>query len=146
MIIPPVPQAALDMIKRFEGLRLARYDDVDGNGTIGYGHLCKPGDHLNVITEDTAENLLHDDSLLAAAAVTRFTTTPLTDNQYAALIDFVFNTGGGSYQRSTLRQKINRREFNDIYKELNKWVYGNGRRIPGIVKRRQAEAILFMQA
>ncbi len=145
MIIPPVPQAAIDMIKRFEGLRLARYDDVDGNGTIGYGHLCKPGDHLNVITEDTANNLLHDDSLLSAASVIRFSSTPLNDNQYAALIDFVFNMGAGSYQRSTLRQKINRREFNDIYQELNKWVYGNGRKIPGLVARRKAEFSLFMQ-
>jgi lysozyme len=145
MIIPPVPQAAIDTIKRFEGLRLARYDDVDGNGTIGYGHLCKPGDHLNVITEDTANNLLHDDSLLAAASVIRLSSTPLNDNQYSALIDFVFNMGAGSYQRSTLRQKINRREFNDIYQELNKWVYGNGRKIPGLVTRRKAEFSLFMQ-
>lgn len=145
MIIPDVPQAAIDMIKRFEGLRTARYDDIDGNGTIGYGHLCKPAEYLNIITEDTANNLLNNDSLLAAAAVIRFTSVPLTNNQYAALIDFVFNMGAGSYQRSTLRQKINRREFNEIPKELNKWVYGNGRKIPGLVRRRKAEASLFMQ-
>ena len=131
------------MIKRFEGLRLKRYSDVDGFGTIGYGHLCKPGDGLNVISQDTADNLLDDDCMRAAAAVIHYVTVPLNDTQYSSLIDFVFNMGAGSFQRSTLRQKINRGENNDLYPEFKKWVYGNGRIIPGLITRRNAEYVLF---
>jgi lysozyme len=145
MIIPPVPQQAYDLVRQFEGLRLQRYMDVDGYGTIGYGHLCHPNDGLINISMETAENLLEQDIMFAACSVIRMTDVPLNDNQYSALIDFVYNLGPASYQRSTLRQKINRKEFKEIYNEFKKWVYGNGVIIPGLKVRRQTEAMLFLK-
>jgi lysozyme len=145
MIIPPPPQQAYDLIKQFEGLRLQRYFDVDGYGTIGYGHLCHPNDGLINISKETAENLLEQDVMSAACSVIRLTDVYLNDDQYSALIDFVYNLGPGSYQRSTLRQKINRKQFKDIYDEFRKWVYGNGKIIPGLLTRRKTEAYMFVR-
>jgi lysozyme len=144
MIVPPVPQAAIDLVKKFEGCRLGRYSDIAGNATIGYGHLCKPGDGLNYIDENTAEKLLVQDLLVAAAAVVRYTKVPLNENQYAALIDFAFNEGCGSLQRSIILQKINRSEFSEVPKEFMRWVWAKGRRQKGLIARRQAEIDLFM--
>lgn len=144
MIIPPVPQAAVDLVKQFEGCRLSRYSDIAGNATIGYGHLCKVGDGLDYIDETTAENLLRQDLLVSAAAVVRYTKVPLNENQYAALIDFAFNEGCGSLQRSIILQKVNRLEFSDLPKEFMRWVWAKGRRQKGLIARRQAEIDLFM--
>ena len=68
---------------------------------------------------------------------------PLTDNQFAALVSFVFNLGAGALRRSTLRRKVNRQEHSEVPAELMKWIYVNGRKSPGLIKRRQAEAMLY---
>jgi len=138
-----VPQQASEIVKHFEGCRLQRYIDVDGFPTIGVGHLCKPNDGLTEITQEQADDLLMQDLQIAASAVIRLTSCPLNDNQFAALIDFVFNLGVGSYQASTLRMVINRGDLADVPAQFNRWVYGNGTKIPGLVARRKAEADLF---
>ena len=145
MIIPPIPEAAINLIKQFEGCRLGRYADSAGNSTIGYGHLCKAGDGLDYISPELADDILRDDAKHAAAAVVRYTKVPLTNNQYAALIDFVFNEGAGSFQRSMLLQKINRSEFDEVPKEFVKWVWIGANRSKGLTRRRKAESELFMR-
>ncbi len=140
----PIPQQALDMVERFEGVSLKRYIDADGHPTIGYGHECKPNDGLEELTEDQAMLLLRKDLFNAALAVTRLTSVQLNDNQYSALIDFVFNLGSGVYQASTLRRTINRHDFQDTPKQFNRWVYGGNVKLPGLITRRKAEADLFL--
>jgi lysozyme len=138
-----IPEKAIEIVKHFEGIRLIRYNDVIGFPTIGYGHLCKPNDGLIEITQEQADDLLMQDLQIAASAVNRLTSCPLNNNQFAALIDFVFNLGVGSYQASTLRMVINRGDLEDVPAQFNRWVYGNGTKIPGLVARRKAEADLF---
>lgn len=78
-----------------------------------------------------------------AAAVLRLIKTPLADGQFDALVSFTFNLGAGALQRSSLRTKVNRGEHGDIPAELMKWVWSTGRKLPGLMRRRQAEGALY---
>jgi lysozyme len=139
-----IPEVTYEIIKKYEGYSSKRYIDADGNDTIGYGHECKKGDGLDVISMAQADNLLDYDINMAAQAVLRLTTeVQLNDNQFAALIDFVFNLGAGSFQASTLRMVINRGDFEEAPEQFKKWIYGNNRKLPGLIERRQAEVNLF---
>ncbi|HJD60050.1 MAG TPA: lysozyme [Rickettsia endosymbiont of Omalisus fontisbellaquei] len=81
----------------------------------------------------------------AQAALHRYCSVPLTENQQAALISFIFNFGGGKFQASTLRQKLNRGEYSNAANELLKWVHiKGGVKLQGLVKRRQKERALFL--
>lgn len=140
-----IPPKAMELIERFEGLSLKRYIDATGNPTIGFGHMIKPHENLFEITEDDAISLLHSDMQLAATSVLRLTSSPLNDNQYAALIDFVYNLGAGIYQASTLRAMLNRGDYNNADKQFNRWVYGGARKLPGLIIRRQVETQLFCE-
>ncbi len=136
---------AADIAKPFEGLRLDPYHDPVGYPTIGYGHLLsrKPWANLGQwksISEDEAEHLLQQDMSRAQLAVSRLIDVELNENQEAALIDFTFNCGGGNLQASTLRRVINRGEFNEAPKQFRQWVYARGAKLPGLVRRRNAEA------
>jgi lysozyme len=136
-------QAGFELIKYFEGLRLQAYLCSAGVPTIGYGST--KGVTLGMtITKQEAEDLLRRDLHLAERSVLRLVTVPLNDNQFDALVSFVFNVGGGALQRSTLRQKLNRREYWNVPSELLKWCRAGGKRSAGLLRRRQAEAELFM--
>jgi len=141
-----INQAGLDMIKYFEGWRDKPYDDGAGFMTVGYGHKILPSDTIPVpITKFEGESLLRSDLYDAERAVLRLIKIPLTDNQFAALVSFTFNLGGGALQRSTLRQKVNRKEHGEVPAEFMKWVRAGGRKLPGLIKRRAAEAALYVR-
>lgn len=134
-------QAGIDLIKHFEGCRLQAYQDSVGVWTIGYGSTA--GVHAGqTVTATGAETLLKRDLTTAERSVLRLITVPLTDGQFGALVSFVFNLGGGKLQASTLRRKVNRGE--SAAGEFSKWVYAGGVRLPGLIKRRAAEAALFL--
>lgn len=132
----------IELIKHFEGFSPDRYICAAGMPTIGYGHTGA-GVQLGTITEQQGEELLRSDLRQAERAVLRLINVPLTDNQYAALVSFVFNLGAGALQRSTLRSKLNRGEYEAAALEFHKWVYAGGRKLKGLVRRRAAEAELF---
>lgn len=81
--------------------------------------------------------------MVAERAIQRLIYVPLTDYQWDALTSFTFNLGSGALQRSTLRQKVNREEHIDVPDEFRKWVYAGGRKLKGLVRRREAEALLY---
>jgi len=138
-----VPKAAVDLAKRFEGFYSRPYICPAGFWTIGYGHLCKP-DHPP-ITQAQAEDYLAMDMKTALVATLRL--CPILaaepERRLAAIVDFTFNLGAGRLQTSTLRRKINAREWDAVPGELVKWVYGGGKVLPGLVARRKAEIALF---
>ena len=138
-----IPQAAIDLVKSSENCVLKAYPDAVGVMTIGYGHKLK-NENMTEITPSQAEDLLHKDLQVAATGVLRLTRAPLNDNQFAALIDFVFNLGSGAYQASTLRQVINRGDYRDAPTQFMRWTWAGGRKLPGLVLRRSKEANLFM--
>lgn len=125
------------------------YYDPVGLPTIGYGHLLSrtawtPLSQFQAITVAQAEALLRADLMKAAGAVMRMIKVKLNANQIAALIDFVFNAGAGNFEISTLRRVINRGDFAAVPGQLMRWVYAKGIKLPGLVKRRRAEAELWV--
>lgn len=140
-------ERCIELIKRFEGFSPKPYLCPAGYWTIGYGHVITAQDKDNYrdpITEAEAEALLKKDVFKAEKAVLRLIKVPLTDGQFDALVDFVFNLGGGALQRSTLRAKLNRGEYLDAADEFLKWVWAGGRKLKGLVRRRIAERELFL--
>lgn len=147
-----VPQAAIDLTKRFEGFHRVPKHDLGrahpyvcpaGYWTIGYGHLCDP--KHPPITEEAAEVYLAHDLRTALDATLRYCPVLATEpaGRLAAIVDFTFNLGASRLQTSTLRRRVNQRDWSGAAVELARWVYGAGRVLPGLVARRQAEALLL---
>ena len=147
-----VPKAAVDLAKRFEGFERKAKRGVEitaipyicpaGFWTIGYGHLCDP--KHPPITEAEAEVYLARDLRTALAATLRYCPVLATEpeGRLAAIVDFTFNLGAGRLQTSTLRRRVNQRDWSAAEQELRRWVYGGGRALPGLIARRDAEAAL----
>lgn len=149
-----VPVAAIELAKPFEGfhkrvrlqagVHAVPYVCPAGYWTIGYGHLCRP-DHAP-ITESQGEVLLLADMRDATASTLRLCPVLAVEpeRRLAAVVDFTFNLGAGRLQTSTLRRKINARDWPAAARELRRWVYGGGKVLPGLVARREAEARLLL--
>jgi lysozyme len=133
---------AIELIKGFEKLYLEAYVCPAGVWTIGWGHTkgVKPG---MKITEEQAEELLEEDMQEAIRVVERLN-VDLSDNQYNALVSFVFNIGGSAFATSTIRRKIlanpNDKKIKD---EFMRWVYSDGKMLKGLENRRKKEAELY---
>ncbi len=134
----------LALIIQFEGFSPTVYLDAAGLPTIGYGHLIRDGENFSDgIDEVWARELLRHDVRIAERAVLRLIDVPLSDSQFDALVSFTFNVGAGALQRSTLRRKVNREEHDAVPGELLRWVYAGGRRLKGLMRRREAEAEMY---
>lgn len=147
-----VPRAAVELAKRFEGFHRVPKNDPDrahpylcpaGYWTIGYGHLCDP-EHPP-INQVEAEAFLAHDLSVALSDTLRLCPVLATEQQncLAAIVDFTFNLGSGRLQNSTLRRRVNQRDWPATAMELRRWVYGGGKVLPGLVARREAEAALL---
>jgi lysozyme len=134
--------AGLALVRAYEGLRLEAYQDSGGVWTIGYGrtHGVKAGDHISA---ERAEHMLKADLMAAEASVSRLVNVRLTDNQFSALVSFVFNVGEGQFAACTLLRKLNEGGYGLVPACLKSWIFDNGRVQPGLVKRRAAEAALW---
>lgn len=130
-------------VKRWEGLRLDSYRDVAGVWTIGYGHTGSPAAPGVSITEAEAEVLLRSDLSTAETAVAQMVKVPLSDEQHAALVSFVFNVGVTAFAKSTLLKVLNDGAYDEVPAQLQRWVFAGGKRTPGLVNRRAAEAGLW---
>lgn len=141
-----VTEEGLNMIKRFEGFSPTIYTCPAGYPTIGYGHVVLAHEREQFaagLTPAEATELLRKDVRIAERAVLRLVSVSLTDGQFDALVSFTFNLGAGALQRSTLRRKVNRGEHESVLAELMKWVWAAGKRMPGLVRRRKAEALAY---
>jgi len=130
------------LIKEFEGLRLKAYKCPGGVWTIGYGHTAgvKPG---IVISEAQAEEYLKAD-LIAFERYLNGLGLALNQNQFDALISFIYNVGTGNFSSSTLLRKVRANPQDDsIMDEFLRWVYSKGRVLPGLQRRRLAEMKLY---
>ena len=142
----------IELIKAHEGLRLDAYPDPAKGWevpTIGYGHTTAAGPPVVKrgmrITAQEADAILRGDVVKVENYVTILTHVPLTQNQFDALVSFTFNLGPGNLERSTLRKKLNAGDYKGAADEFHSWKYGGGKVMPGLVKRRAAEARLFME-
>lgn len=141
-----INQKTEDLIVSFEGERLKSYKDTGGVWTIGVGHTSD--EKLTVrpnqtITKEFSRELLRHDLKEAEAFVDKLVKVPLNENQRGALVSFVFNLGGGAFKGSTLLRKLNAGNYKAIPSELNKWVFDDGVKLAGLIKRRKAEGELW---
>ena len=136
-------QQGIDFIKRYEGLRLNAYKDAVGVWTIGYGHTLTAKEGM-VITEAEAECFLRQDLRTAEDEINKHL-LPLKQHQFDAIASLVFNIGVGAFRKSTLLKRL-KMDVNhpDIANQFNRWVYGGGKILPGLVRRRKEEANLYI--
>lgn len=135
---------AFSRLKEFEGLRLEAYKCAGGKWTIGYGHTkgVREGQRID---ERTASRLLEEDveyfeSFLAKEPYAE----DITQGQWDALVDFLFNLGVGNYLSSTLRKRILEDvDHNDIPNQFRRWNKAGGKVLMGLVKRREWEAQMY---
>lgn len=139
-------KTALPLIKKYEGFRENAYLCPAGVWTIGYGTTrmngrpVKKGDK---ITQKVAEQLLLQSVTSFEAGILKVVKVPLSNNQAAALISFVYNVGQGAFNSSTMLRLLNRKYYAAAAEQFNRWVHGGGHILPGLVKRRAEERALF---
>ena len=135
-------QAGIDLIKRFEGLKLYAYQDSVGVWTIGYGHTVgvSYGDKWTV---DKAESELAKDLVIYEAGVKAGVSVDICQHHFDALVSFAFNLGVRALHGSTLLRKINAGDNKAAALEFGRWVYAGGVRLKGLERRREAERALF---
>jgi GH24 family phage-related lysozyme (muramidase) len=147
----------LSLIKGYEGFVAGLYNDPVGHCTVGYGHLVHLGNcdgresellWKDGITDEQATALLKADVASSVQAVKNNVTVPLTQNQFDALVDFVFNVGEGALQSSDLLAKLNAGDYDSVPSELARWnkgadASGNLVELEGLTNRRKEEGELF---
>lgn len=139
-----INQKGLDLIKTFEGLKLSSYDDGVGVWTIGYGHTRNIRPEMT-ISKEQAELYLQEDLERFEKAVSRLVKVQLTDNQFSALVAFVFNIGDGAFAYSTLLKLLNEARYHAAAQQFLRWDKAQGKVLPGLTRRRGAEMRLFLQ-
>ena len=144
-----VDNKGLDLIKQFEGFSGKPYLDSVGMPTIGYGFTYYPnGKRVTMndspISEEHATTLLAEIIKPYEVGVDSMTRDDITQNQFNALVSFAYNLGVKSLQGSTLLKKVNRNP-NDktIRDEFLKWVNAGGKKLQGLVNRRNKEAEVY---
>lgn len=140
-----ISEQGLALIKEFEGARLTAYPDPGTGGdpwTIGYGHTGGVK-AVDTCTQEEADLWLLEDCSKAETCIDAHVIPELSENQRAALIAFIFNVGCGAFQGSSMLKLINAANFDAAQQEFKKWCHAGGKVMPGLERRRLAEAELF---
>jgi len=139
--------AGLELLKKSEGFRDRVYADIAGFRTIGFGHRLRAGEeYFGGITVEQAQAILAEDIGSAEAAVERLVRVPLTQGQFDALVDFVFNLGAGRLASSTLLGYLNAGKYDAAAWQLLAWDHAGSREIAGLKLRRESEFRLWSPA
>ena len=148
------------MIKHHEGVRLRPYRCPALLWTVGVGHVIDPS-HIGVklderknlpipdgwdrqLSMDEVNQILANDLVSFERGVLRLCPAGLTQSRFDALVSFSFNVGLGNLQRSTIRMKHNREEFEEAAEAFMQWTKAGGKELPGLVKRRRDERNLYL--
>ena len=140
-----ISTAGLNLIERFEGLRLTAYKDSAGVWTIGYGHTEGVRQGMTC-TKAQASAWLTEDVGGAEGAVNDLVSRQLKQAQFDALVSFTFNPGPDAFRGSTLREVVNQGEDALVPRELTRWVNADNIPLMGLASRRVAEAQLYISA
>ena len=135
-------QEGLELIKKFEGCKLKSYKCSAGVWTIGYGHTedVKEGD---IVSSQEADKLLRADVFKFERYVEDEVKVELEQNQFDALVAWTFNLGVGNLRNSTMLKKLNNADYTSVPFEMKRWNKAGGKTLDGLVRRRQAESLLF---
>jgi lysozyme len=157
-----VSKQCIEMIKHHEGVRTKPYRCPALLWTVGVGHVIDPN-HIRVKFEDRknialpedwnrvlsmaeVDRILAEDLANFERGVLRLCPTGLTQGRFDALVSFSFNVGLGNLQRSTIRMKHNRGDFEEAAEAFMQWTKAGGKELPGLVKRRKDEKALYSTA
>ena len=155
-----VDERVIEMVKHHEGVRFRPYRCPALLWTVGVGHVIDPR-HIGVKLEerknlpipdgwdrtlsmDEVNQILAQDLARFEAGVLRLCPNGLTPGRFGALTSFAFNAGLGNLQRSSIRMKHNRGEFEEAAEAFMMWTKAAGKELPGLVKRRKDERNLYL--
>lgn len=143
-----VSDECVKMIMHHEGVRLKPYRCPANLWTVGVGHLIGDGNSLpqewdRQFTMEEVNDILKKDLRRFERGVLRLCPMGLTQHRFDALVSFSFNVGLGSLQRSTVRRRHNRGDYEGAAKAFMMWTKGGGRVLRGLVIRRQDEVNLY---
>jgi lysozyme len=135
----------LTLIKKYESFIAVKYLCPAGKPTIGYGHVIKYGESYTKLTEPEAVILLKQDCAIAERCINRWVAAAINQNQFDALVSFVYNVGCNSFLKSTLFKLLNNNDIIGAAGEFKKWKFANGVELAGLERRRIEEAQLFLK-
>ena len=152
-----VGQRGKNLFKEWEGLVTHEYLDSGGAPTIGIGHLLTRSertsgkvviggqalDYRNGLTEQQCWDLLDQDLSGSQGTVNDAVKVSLNQNQFDALVSFVFNVGDGAFRGSTLLRVLNQGQYDQVPNQLKRWNMDNGHVVQGLVNRRAKEIALW---
>lgn len=144
--------SGVDFIAQFEGFVDHPYNDPSNYATIGYGHLL----HLSPVTSSDwkrwghistvqGKKLLKQDAFEAERTIRENVKVPLNQNEFDALVSFIFNVGAGAFKTSTLLRRLNAGDRKGAANEFLKWNKSAGRVLAGLTRRREDERKLFLK-
>jgi|KBSMisStaDraftv2_1062788.scaffolds.fasta_scaffold05698_9 lysozyme len=137
-------RSGLELLKKSEGFRDRTYQDVAGFQTIGFGHRLLPDENYpGGISLALGEAILAKDVRNAETAIQRLVKVPLTQGQFDALVDFVFNLGAGRLAGSTLLKYLNSGKYDAAAWQLLAWDHAGSQQLAGLKARREAEFHLW---
>jgi len=148
------------LLGEWEGVEALVYLDSAGLPTIGVGHLLTHAErssgkvlingisvrYADGLSMEQIHGLLDQDLDRFERAVNRRVRVPLEQHQFDALVSFCFNIGATAFRNSTLVKRLNITRYDDVPAQLRRWIYSGGRKIPGLVNRREKEIRLWNSA
>ena len=143
-----VSNKGVDLICEFEGKRLVAYDDGVGVWTIGFGTIKYPNgvrvEKGDTCTLDQAKEYMRHDLIEFEHTVNSSVKVPLNQNQFDALVSLAYNIGSNAFKSSTLVKELNTGDYQGAADQFNVWVNAGGKRMQGLVNRRDREKLLFL--
>lgn len=148
-----ISRHGLEKLKEFEGHKNRMYKDTGGKWTIGIGHLITKTElqlglisilgeevtYRNGLTDQQVLDLLDQDLDRFENAVNDYVKVHLKQNEFDTLVSFAFNVGTGAFRSSTLLKRLNAGKKEEVPAQLRRWVYDDGKKIQGLVNRREKE-------
>ena len=139
-----IGQKGIDLIKHFEGCELNAYKCPAGVWTIGYGHIKGVSEGMS-ITQEQAEQMLLDELKEYENYINELVTVNLSQNQFDALVSWVYNLGPANLQSSTLLKVLNSGDYSGVPAQIERWYKAGGKVLEGLIRRREAESALFCE-
>ena len=137
-----ISQEGISLIKKFEGCELEAYQCAAGVWTIGYGST-KDVKEGATLTQKEADNLLIHEMQEYEGYIKELVKVPLKQNQFDALVSWVFNLGPANLKASTKLKFLNAGDYHLIPSQIKRWNKASGKVLEGLIRRREAEALMF---
>jgi len=137
-----ISNEGISLIKKFEGCELDSYKDAVGVWTIGYGHTKNVKEGMT-ISKEQADNMLLNELDEYCEYVEKAVDVTLKQCEFDALVAWTYNLGPTNLNKSTMLKKLNNKEYQDVPHEIKRWNKAGGKVLQGLVRRREAESLLF---